>query len=99
MGKPFMGSINLTKLNAQAKLGHSAFTKAGKNNDIFINVTMWENDTPDTYGNTRSVCLNPKQDSGDEKVYFANFKPSEAKQPEPLTPGSTDIPEDDDLPF
>ena len=94
-----MGSINLTKLIAQAKLGHSAFAKAGKNNDIFVNVTMWENDTPDTYGNTRSVCLNPKQDTNDEKVYFANFKPSEAKQPEQLQPGDASLEELDDLPF
>lgn len=99
MGKPFMGSINLSKLNANAKLGHSSFTKAGKDNNVFVNVTLWINDEPDKFGNTMSVHLNPKQDSGDEKVYFANFKPSEAKQPEQLTANDSDIPEDDDLPF
>lgn len=99
MGKPMMGSINLSKLNANAKLGHSAYTKAGKDNDIFINVTLWINDEPDKFGNTMSVQLNPKQESGDEKVYFGNFKPSERKEPEPIAPGTADVPEDDDLPF
>lgn len=99
MGKPMMGSINLSKLNANAKIGHSAFTKAGKDNEIFVNVTLWVNDEPDKFGNTMSVQLNPKQESGDEKVYFGNFKPSERKEPEPLPKGDASIPEDDDLPF
>ncbi len=97
MGKPFMGSINLSKLIANAKLGHSAFTKAGKNNEIFVNVTLWENDTPDKYDNTMSVHLNPKEGSADEKIYFANFKPSKAKEPEQLAAGEVD--ELDDVPF
>jgi hypothetical protein len=98
-GKPFMGSINLTKLNANAKIGHSSFTRAGKDNDIFVNVTLWLNDEPDKFKNVMSVHLNPAKDSGDEKVYFANFKPSEALPPAPLEENASDIPTDDDLPF
>lgn len=99
MGKLFMGSINLSKLNANAKIAHSAFTRAGKDNDVFVNVTLWVNDEPDKFGNTMSVKLNPKQESGDEKVYFGNFKPSERKDPEPIEQNASDIPDDDDLPF
>lgn len=97
-GKPFMGSINLSKLLANAKIGHSSFTKAGANNDIFVNVTLWLNDEPDKFKNVISVHLNPAKNSADEKVYFANFKPSEALPPTPLAAGELDV-DSSDLPF
>lgn len=97
-GKPFMGSINLSKLLANAKIGHSSFTRAGKDKEVFVNVTLWLNEEPDKFKNVMSVHLNPAKDSGDEKVYFANFKPSEALPPRPVEAGSEDF-DETDLPF
>jgi hypothetical protein len=98
MGKPLQGSINFSGLLAAAKKGHTAFVKAGKNNHIFVNVTLWENDVPDQFGNTMSLQVNPKKDSGDDKFYIGNFRPSKIKEPEGLRAGAVDV-DENDLPF
>ena len=48
------GSLCLTDLINQAKLKHSAFTKAA-NGKIYFNITQWVNDEPDKYGNVSSI--------------------------------------------
>ena len=99
----YHGSLNLTDLIKQAKLPHSAFVKAGKENKIFANVNIWVNEEPDQYGNSVSIQLNSTQEmrEAEGKVYVGNAKKSEAKQPEALTAESAaaDLPDDDDLPF
>jgi hypothetical protein len=104
MGKPLMGSIDLTLLLDAAKAKHTAFVRAGKKNHIFVNVTLWENDTTDEFGNTMSLQVNPNKDDPDKskenRFYIGNFKPSQAKPSTPLSDYHTDaLPNDDDLPF
>lgn len=99
MSKLFTGSICLSDLNFAAKRGHSAFSKAA-NGKIYVNVVMWENDSPDKYENTHAVQINPKKDSTDEKFYLGNFKPVKKSDPENLTQSDyQQLPDDDDLPF
>jgi hypothetical protein len=101
MGMPFTGSINYTELVAAAKKAHSAFVRAGKKNNVFINVTLWENDNVDEFGNTHSLQLNPKENAKDNnkegRIYLGNFKPKKKKEGPGIRPGMAD--NDDDLPF
>ena len=96
------GSICLSDLIAQAKLQHSAFSKA-KNGKVYFNFTQWVNDEPNDYGHHSSVQLNSSSKENldkEGKIYIGNAKKSEAKAPEPIS--ATDIselPDDDDLPF
>lgn len=94
------GSLCLTDINAQAKLGHSAFTRA-QNGKIYFNILEWLNDAPDKYGNTASFQLNSTKEMRDAegKIYIGNAKPIGKAEPEPLEQGSSELPEDDDLPF
>jgi len=94
------GSLCLTDINANAKIGHSAFTKAA-NGKIYFNINIWLNDEKDKYGNTASIQLNSKKElrETEGKIYIGNAKPVEAAQPEPIAAGEADVPEDDDLPF
>lgn len=78
MNKPFSGSICLSDLTKLMTEGHSAFIQ-GTNGKVYVNVTLWENDTPDKFGFTRSLQLNPKKDSQQSKDYIGNFKPVEVK--------------------
>ena len=94
------GSLCLTDINANAKIGHSAFTRAA-NGKVYFNINIWLNDEKDKYGNTASIQLNSKKELRDTegKIYIGNAKPAEAAPPEQLQAGSADVPEDDDLPF
>ena len=103
-GKSYYGSLDLTTILAQAKLPHSAFVRAGKNNKMFMQVQIWVNDEPDQYGNSLSVKLQSKDaETGklEGNIYLGNLKKSEAKAPEPLEAGSAEIPDENgtDLPF
>ena len=56
------------------KLDKSAFFKGAKG--TYVDITLWENDQPDEYGNTHSA----KQDMGKERrgektPYIGNMKP------------------------
>jgi hypothetical protein len=100
MGKMITGSICLTDLFAKAKEGHSAFSKA-KNGKLYCNILVWENDTPDQYGNDFSIQLNPKKDASEaeKKQYIGNMKRL-ADGPGNVAPA--DLPSDEelnDLPF
>lgn len=94
------GSLCLSDINANAKIGHSAFSKAA-NGKIYFNINIWLNDEKDKYGNTASIQLNSKKDlrETEGKIYIGNAKPVEAAQPEPLPAGDGDLPDDDELPF
>lgn len=97
MSNRINSSINLTKLSAEYRKGHSAFSKA-KNGDIYVNLTEWINDEPDKFGNNVSHQLNSKQDkqATEGKIYVGNGKTSDMKQPIPAITGQA---ASDDLPF
>jgi len=90
------GSLCLTDILAKAKEGHSAFSKA-QNGKIYFNTLVWENDTPDKYGNHFSVQLNPKKDAPEteKKQYIGNMKvPDQAGAP---INTAEDLPSEEDL--
>lgn len=102
MNKLYLGSICLTDLINKAKEKHSAFNKATKNDKIYANILLWENEEPDKYGNVISIQLSSsKEMQGHEiKTYIGNAKPFEKKEPEPLNDNDVnDISDVDDLPF
>ena len=95
----YSGSLNLSDMNAAAKAGHSAFSKAS-NGKIYCNVAVWLNDEPDKYGNSMAIQLSSKKEKREteKKQYIGNAKLFEKEAPKSLEPGDTDefI---DDLPF
>ena len=100
MGKMITGTLSLTKLLEKAKEGNSSFWKS-KTGEIKVNILVWENDTPDQYGNDFSVQLNPKKDApeAEKKQYIGNMKRL-ADGPGNVAPA--DLPSDEelnDLPF
>jgi len=101
MSQLYYGSICLTDLLANAKLPHSAFTKAA-NGKIYANINIWLNDEADKFGNVIGLQLNSTQEmqASEGKVYIGNAKKSERKEPEALsTETASELPEIDDLPF
>ena len=91
MSKMYYGQINMTELIDAMKEKHSAFKKISSKKTpgkeiILANVTMWENDQPDQYGNTISLQLNSREDAKalEGKVYIANLKLSVPKE-NPIT--------------
>lgn len=78
----FYGSICLSDLIEQAKVKHSAFSKA-QNGKIYVNVNVWLNAEEDKYGNIMSVQLNPSKERKDKdaKVYVGNMKKSDGAKP------------------
>jgi hypothetical protein len=72
-------SIDLTKFKEELAKNpnHSAFTKHS-NGRTYVNVTIWNNDEVDNYGNNVSVQLNSKKEMRDAegKVYVGNGKKS-----------------------
>lgn len=100
MSKLMGGSLCLTDINANAKIGHSAFSK-GKNGKIYFNINIWLNDQKDKYDNDASIQLNSTKELRDTegKIYIGNAKYVEAGPAEPLAAGDDSIPETDDLPF
>jgi hypothetical protein len=91
MNTLYGGSICLTDLIAQAKKGHSSFSKA-QNGKVYANILTWVNDTPDKFGNTMSHQLSSIKEMRDkeEKVYIGNSKKLETNQPV----SSNDVQED-----
>lgn len=97
------GSICLSDLNAQAKVGHSAFSRA-KNGKIYFNFTQFINDEPDQFKNHSSLLLNSKDKEKqveEGKIYIGRAKKIESTGDAPLEAGADDIPDDNDteLPF
>lgn len=98
MSQLLTGSICYTDLKEALKNAHSSGSKAN-NGKIYANIAVWINDEPDKYGNTVSIQLNSTKDKRESegKVYIGNAKPTVASAPEPIS--SSDVEEDDDLPF
>jgi hypothetical protein len=84
MSKLLFGKINLSKID-KTKL----FTG---DKGIYLDVTIWLNDTPDKFGNDMSIEQATKQ--GEDKIYIGNAKYYVPKEPTPITEE-----EIDDLPF
>lgn len=103
MAQMYYGSLNLSDILKNAKLPHSAFVRAGKENKAFVNVQIWINEEPDKYGNHVSIKLNSKDiETGkiEGNVYIGQAKKSERKEPEQMTAESAaELDEDDSLPF
>lgn len=98
MSKLLYGSVDFSKLLEMAKAGNKAFSKAS-NGKIYLNLNVWINDEKDQYGNDASIQTNFKDATKDEKIYVGNFKVSEFKEPEALAENSSEIPDEDSLPF
>lgn len=85
MSKMKVGSIDVTKILAAAKAGHSAFTRGVKDpTRIFANIVYWENDEKDENGFDSNIQLNSKKEKRKEekKVYIANLKSLEKQGPD-----------------
>ena len=65
MGKLILGKINLSKIDKKR-----LFTS--EKGEIWLDVSIWENDTPDKYGNDFSIQQSTKK--GEEKIYLGNGK-------------------------
>jgi hypothetical protein len=78
MPQSFYGSVDVTTLIEKLKEKHSGFYK-GKNGKVYANITVWENDQPDEYGNILAVKVNASKEKKDvEKgFYIANCKKSQ----------------------
>lgn len=101
MAQSYYGSIDVTTLLKQANLPHSAFVRAGKENKVFAQITVWVNDEPDKFGNSLSIKLQSKDAETakvEGNVYLGNLKKSEAKAPEPLE-ADAGLGDGSDLPF
>jgi hypothetical protein len=84
MSKLLFGKINLSKIDK---------TKLFKGEKgIYLDLTIWLNDTPDKFGNDMSIEQSVKQ--GEDKNYIGSGKYHTPKEPEPVN-------DDDvkDLPF
>jgi hypothetical protein len=97
MSRRFTGSIDLTAAAEAVRAKHSAVNK-GNNGHTYVNVVIWENDTPDQYGNIMSVQLQSKQDAQEAKVYIGRAKLPQPK-PETQAPEAAKADEGTDLPF
>lgn len=96
------GSMCLTDLINQAKLGHSAFSKSEKNGKIYFNFNQWINDQKDQYGNDASFLLNSSKEmkESEGKIYFGNAKRVElGGNVAPLQPNDPSLGDGLDLPF
>lgn len=83
MSKRFLGSIEVDALAQAVKDKHSSITVAN-NTKRYANIVIWENDTPDQYGNTHSIQLQSAKDSQDPKIYIGRAKPPQ-QQGAPVT--------------
>lgn len=96
MSNRINSSICLTDLSDKYRAGHSAFTKAN-NGKVYVNLTTWINDSPDSYGNNVSHQLNSKADKreAEGKVYVGNGKTADVQ---PAAPAAANA-EPESLPF
>jgi len=98
MSTLYGASLNITKLSAAGKTGHSAFSK-GKNGDLYVNINVWLNDLPDQFGNDMSLQLNSRKELREQegKIYVGNGKKAQAAPPEAVKADDLDVLSD--LPF
>ena len=98
MSQLLYGSIDFSKLLELAKAGNKAFSKAD-NGKIYLNLNVWINDEKDKFGNDASMQTSFKDATKEDKIYFGNLKVNEQQAPVSLEENSSDIPEEDSLPF
>ena len=94
-------SIDLTKFKEllQSNPNHSAFTKHS-NGRTYVNVTIWENEEADKFGNNVSIQVNSKKEQRDieGKHYVGNGKKS-GSAPTQSAPVQAPIATSTELPF
>ena len=95
-------SIDLTKFKEllQTNPNHSAFTKHS-NGRMYVNLTIWENEEADKFGNNVSLQVNSKKEQRDVegKHYVGNGKKSGSAPTQAAAPAQAPIATSPDLPF
>ena len=95
-------SIDLTKFKEllQQNANHSAFTKHA-NGRMYVNLTIWENEEVDKFGNNVSLQVNSKKEQRDAegKHYVGNGKKSGSAPQQAAAPGQTPVETSTELPF
>jgi len=95
-------SIDLTKFKEllQANPNHSAFTKHA-NGRMYVNITIWENDEVDKFGNNVSLQVNSKKEQRDAegKHYVGNGKKSGSAPQQAAAPVQVPVTTSTELPF
>lgn len=91
MSTLYYGSICITDLMEKFNQKHSSFVK-GNNGKVYCNISVWQNDSPDKYGNSMSLSLSSKKDLKDQegKQYIGNCKKSDYDGPQPVTDNDVD---------
>ena len=95
-------SICLTDILEAAKVGHTAFSRSDKNEKVYFNIAIWDNEEVNKFGQNVSIQLSPKKDSSFERLYVGNGKIEPNKPSETInSPESPVLPQSagDDLPF
>ena len=94
-------SMDLTKFKEllQQNPNHSAFTKHS-NGRMYVNLTIWENEEADKFGNNVSIQVNSKKEQRDVegKHYVGNGKKS-GSSPTQAAAAQTSIATSTELPF
>jgi hypothetical protein len=94
-------SMDLTKFKEllQQNPNHSAFTKHS-NGRMYVNLTIWENEEADKFGNNVSLQVNSKKEQRDVegKHYIGNGKRA-GTQPAAAAPAQAPIATSTELPF
>ena len=94
-------SMDLTKFKEllQQNPNHSAFTKHS-NGRMYVNLTIWENEETDKFGNNVSIQVNSKKEQRDVegKHYVGNGKKS-GSSPTQAAAAQTSIATSTELPF
>ena len=102
MTKLRTASLCFTDILAAAKAGHTAFSRSEKNQKVYFNISIWDNDEKNKYGQDVSIQLSPAKDTDAEKLYVGNGKKQEyTPNTSTNTPEAPVVPEGegDDLPF
>lgn len=95
-------SLCLTDILSAAKAGHTAFSRSDKNQKVYFNVSIWDNDEKNKFGQDVSIQLSPKKDTDSERLYIGNGEKQEYTPAVTTnTPEAPVVPEGegDDLPF
>ena len=93
----FYGSINLTRILAEAKKNNKAFFRSEKG-IIYCNINIYTNDEPDQFGNHLAIVAYPGKDNKDDKFYLGNCKRSEPASKDLSADDLPDL-EEDGMPF
>ena len=106
MGKLFIGSLDLSKIDKKRIVSLDKNGKPFDNGAKYYNIVIWLNDETDQYGNIGSIqegITKEERDSGLKSNYIGNFKnvsgqtSSSSNNEQPQATGVKD--EDDQLPF